>query len=189
MNLNKKRAAILSGVAAVGVAVAGTVAWAAFMNTETAAAGSVQSETYQPLTVAGEFLGRTGAHGSKTLLPGETGDVRLTLTNPTGNSVNGKVVSIRAEQVNAAQVTGGPSIEAKQACAAAVQLSAIPTTDSNTIVLAANSTQPVTLARAVKLAGDATLACSGMTFPLNYTVTFEATREAAKLPADSTITS
>ncbi|GAA0793712.1 hypothetical protein [Spirilliplanes yamanashiensis] len=189
MNLNKKRTAVLSGVAAIGVAVAGTVAWAAFTNSQTASAGAVQSETYQPLTVSGEFLGRTGAHSSKALLPGDTGDVRLTLTNPAGNSVNGKVVSIRAEQVNPHEVTGGATWEAKQGCAAAVQLSDISTANGNTVILAAGSTQPLTLVKALKLADGATLACSGMTFPLNYTVTFEATRDGAVLPANSTITS
>ena len=188
MNLNKKRAAILSGVAAIAIAAAGTVAWAAFSNTQTASAGDVTAETYKPMTVTGDYLGRTGAHTSKSLLPGDTGDVLLKVTNPVGNSVNGRISSIKAEPISASEVTGGSSFTQKQTCAAAVKLRDYTVTDSYTVVLAPSADeQQFTLLGAVKLDDNATLACSGMKFPLKYTVSFEATRAAVVQPANGII--
>src|SRR3982751_2339157 len=100
MSRSKKRLAVIgSGIAVAGLAIGG-VAFAAFNQTASASAGGgAGTESFAPLTVTGAWQGRADKANNypadaKLLLPGESGDVKLVLTNPGSNTVQGKVGSI-----------------------------------------------------------------------------------------------
>lgn len=174
MSRNKKRLAVIgSSVAAVGLVIGG-VAFAAFNQSANASAnGGAGTETFAPLTVAGEWKGRLAADGTyptdaKLLLPGESGDVRLVLTNPDSNTVQGKVVSITP--------TGLPDD-----CFGNIKVATY--TPGTVLVLQHGTNTPVILKNAVKLLDDATEVCQGKRFTPTFTVQFQATRDAVATPA------
>ena len=177
MNLTQKRAAVLAGVAAAGLAVAGTVAYAGYQRSATASAAGSASERFAPLSVSGEWLGRTG--GGLKLLPGESGDVRVVLTNPASNSVSGKIVSITPVTVTQNDITGPVEGGDRAACAGWLSFASYQPSAPNLTVLG-NTGQGVgvTLTNAVTLDAAATEKCSGMAFPTTFIVRFEATRLA-----------
>ncbi|MEU8232252.1 hypothetical protein AB0C12_21930 [Actinoplanes sp. NPDC048967] len=173
MSLNKKRLSVIgAGIAVVGITLGG-VAYATFNQTATASPTGVGSETFAPLSVNGQWLGRNvnGAYSSSTklLLPGESGDVKITLSNPGSNTVQGKVVSIK------------PGATVNDGCTDSFQVATY--TPGSNLVLNKGTTVSVILKKAVTLKESATEACQGQSFPTNFDVKFEATRDTVATPA------
>jgi len=175
MSLTKKRLAVVgAGLAVVGLTIGG-VAYATFNQTASANPTGVGSETFAPLTVSGQWLGRNvgGSYpaDNKLLLPGESGDVRVTLTNPGTNTVQGKVVSIT------------PAATSHDGCSDSVKVASYTPSPATPVVLKNGTSINVTLKRAVTLNESATEACQGQTFPTSFQIKFEATRDGVTAPA------
>lgn len=172
MSRSKKRLAVIgSGVAAAAIAVGG-VAFAAFNQSAQASAAGAGTESFAPLSAAGTWVGRPDAKGNysddgKLLLPGESGDVQLKLTNPATNTVQGAVVSI---------IPAGLQND----CSGNLKLASYK--PGSALVLDHGGTVTVTLKNAVSLKPEATSTCQGLRFTPQYTVIFEATRDAVKTP-------
>jgi hypothetical protein len=172
MSRSKKRLAVIgSGVAAAAIAVGG-VAFAAFNQSAEASAAGAGTESFAPLSATGTWMGRPDAVGrysdsGKLLLPGESGDVVLELTNPSTNTVQGAVVSI---------VPAGLQND----CSGNLQLASYK--PGSELVLDHGDKVKVTLKKAVSLKPEATSTCQGLRFTPKYTVIFEATRDAVKTP-------
>jgi hypothetical protein len=171
MSLNKKRVAVLgSGLAVAGLVIGG-VAYAAFSQSASAnTSGTAGSEKFAPLSASGTYLGRLDPDGTyhadaKFLLPGESGDVSLKLTNPSSNTVQGKVVSIIPGALN-------------DDCSGKIKVAKYTPNSTNAVVVKNGTFITVTLKDAVKLDASATEDCQGKTFTPTYTVKFEATRDA-----------
>jgi hypothetical protein len=168
MSLTKKRLTVIgSGIAVAGLAIGG-VAYAAFSQSANAAtSGTAGAEKFAPLTASGTYLGRPAANGTyspdaKLLLPGESGDVSLSLTNPGSNTVQGKVVSITPAAL-------------QDDCSGHIKVAKY--SPGSTVVVKNGTVVTVTLKNAVSLDSTATSDCQGKTFTPTYTVQFEATRE------------
>ncbi|GLZ01378.1 hypothetical protein [Actinoplanes sp. NBRC 103695] len=173
MSLNKKRLTVIgSGVAVAALAIGG-VAFAAFNQVAQANPTGAGSEKFEALTVNGQWLGRdagnqTYSPGTKLLLPGEAGDVKITFSNPGTNTVQGKVVSIT------------PGATPTDGCTPSVEIASY--SPGSALVLNKGTTVSVILKNAVKLKESATAACQGQSFPTAFDVKFEATRDPAANP-------
>jgi hypothetical protein len=173
MSRSKKRLAVIgSGIAVAGLAIGG-VAFAAFNQTASASAtGGAGTESFAPLTVSGSWQGRAASDGTypadaKLLLPGESGDVRLVLTNPGSNTVQGQVVSITPTALS-------------DDCFGNIQVATYK--PGTGLVLKNGTNTSVILKNAVTLKPDATEICQGKRFTPTYTVQFQATRDAVATP-------
>ncbi len=170
-----KRTKIAAGVLAVVAAVAGAgVAYAAYARSNNADAVGT-SEKFLPLTVSGQWIGGPNSTG---LLPGEAGDVKITVSVSDDNTVGAKVTSITAKQITAGDISGIPSAN-KEACA---KLLKPATYAPESLVLAKGATNvPITLKSAVLFDPTATEACEGMQFATKWTVTFAPDRATSGL--------
>ncbi|GAA0564176.1 hypothetical protein GCM10010172_54520 [Paractinoplanes ferrugineus] len=169
MSRSKKRLAVIGTGVAVAALTIGGVAFAAFNRSATANATGAGTETFEPLTANGTWMGRPDGNGypanGKLLLPGESGDVQLVLGNPSSNTVQGKVVSITPTGLT-------------NDCSGNLQLATYQ--PGGALVLDHGGSVTVTLKKAVSLKREATETCSGLRFDPKYTVVFEATREPVK---------
>jgi hypothetical protein len=175
----KRSAVIASSVAAAGVIAAGTFAYATFKSTGTAAAGDQGAEAFTPMTVTGTWVGVRPDNNapviSTRMLPGESADVSVSLSNPWTNTVQGKVTTITPIPPTADQMQVDPAD--RQWCLDRLTFHQYATTPSAGVVIAPNTAVSVNLDDAVSLAGVADERCSGMKFPINFKVSFEATRD------------
>jgi hypothetical protein len=174
MSRSKKRLAVIVSSVAVTAVAAGGVAFAAFTYSASASPSGGGTETFEPMTVTGTWLGhpKSGGGYDKLLLPGETGYVSLELKNPSGNTVQGEVATITPTLGN--NCSG--------------YFSASSYAPGNGLVLDANSTVTVILKDAVSVREDTPVACHNKQFAPTYTVVFKATRAAVNRPGDSTLT-
>jgi len=177
VSMSKKRLGMIgSGIAVLAVIAGGTIAYATFNRSGTASADGTASETFAPLSVQGEWLGRSG--GGAKLLPGESGDVRVTLTNPASNTVQGKVRGIVPIALDPNSIGGIPD-DVKPACKNWLHFATFtPAAGANPVLSNNGIGKAIILKDAVKLDVEATESCSGMTFPTSFTVNFEATRDS-----------
>ena len=179
--MSKRTTAIVTGVVAVGVIAAGTVAYAAFTRTANANFNNQQAENFAPMTVSATWIGVRPAHSgnaiSTRLLPGDSADLKISITNPSWNTVNGKVTTINAVQLTDASITGIDQLADRQYCRGALALRNFA--PGSNLIIPPNTTVDVELDDAVVLHPDTDLRCSNMTFPTDYQVTFQATREVA----------
>ncbi len=187
--MQKRSKRILAAtLAAVGTVAAAGVAWAAFRSTGESQAVTVSGETFSGVEVSGAWLGRynatTNTHAGSTsaLIPGEHGDVKLTLTNPAANTINGKVVGIKAKPVGENDIGGAVSPGNKATCAGKLNFAYFTPFAGDAVVpviadTGAGGAREIILRDAVQLDPSATEICQGMTFPVAYEVTFEATRD------------
>lgn len=182
--MSKRSSAVIAAAVAVGAVAAGTVAYAAFQRTQAAEAGSQGAEKFAPMTVTATWIGVRPAHTgdpiSAKLLPGDTADVRVAVTNPGENTVNGKVVSIIPEALTDSSITGVEGGDRKY-CRELLTVRSY--TPANFVVGKGGDGHTLDLLDAVALHGDTDIRCSGMTFPLTYKVTFAATRGGVNKPA------
>lgn len=166
--MKKKFKVMIAGAAAAGtIAVAG-ISYAAFARTNnTEAVGT--SESFKPVTVSGQWAGGPGG-GTSGLLPGEAGDVRITVSVSGDNTVAAKVSSIVAKPITADDISGIADNSKKTYCASML----VPATYSPTEVILAKGAANVqiTLKGAVKLKPEAEIDCEGMTFKTGWTVSF-----------------
>lgn len=181
---SKRTTAVASAFAAVGVVAAGTIAYAAFQNSAQANASGSGAEKFAPVTITdSEWLGVRGADHtqvvSKNLLPGESGDVKLKISNPEPNTVNGKITSITPNAVTATQITGIPTAK-KADCLAKLTYNSYPMLAQKLVLPSDGVAYDVFLNDAVKLSSEATSDCQGMSFPTTFTLTFDATREGTE---------
>jgi hypothetical protein len=175
--LSERSAMIVSGVAATVVIAGGTIAYGAFKGTGTASAGQQGTESFAPLTVTGTWIGVTTPDNvlvSARMLPGESADVRITLTNPSANTVQGKVTTITPVKLNPSDINAAN----RARCVGALRFSSYRTTATDAIVVARDSTVPVILKDAVTLDAAADDACAGMSFPTDFVVGFTATHDS-----------
>jgi hypothetical protein len=180
MSKNRKRATTLAAAGAVvAIAIGGGVAWAAFARSANTGDGvSGSSARFDQLGVVGAFADGEG----KNMLPGDAAKVKLTITVPSTNSVNARVVSIKPQSLSGTNIGGGVADADKGTCAGLITLK---TYDATGIVLAptpdSNSpaTVTVTLTEAVKFASTMDQRCANMTFSPKWDVAFEATRDPA----------
>jgi hypothetical protein len=178
--MSKRATMISAGVATAAVVTAGTVAYAAFNSTANADAGEHGAETFAPLTVTGTWLGvrpnHTNPAVSQNLLPGESADVKIRLTNPSTNTVQGNVVSI----IPVALVDGQPTGTTNPGyCKPLIKFAAYTPAGGSAITLSRGQAVDVELYNAVTLDASTNETCSGIKFPTNFTVKFLATRDAA----------
>jgi hypothetical protein len=173
MSRTKKRLAVIGSGTAVAAVVIGGVAFAAFNQSAQANVQGAGTETFAPLTVSGLWKGRPANDGTypsdaKLLLPGDSGDVALTLTNPATNTVQGEVVSITPNALS-------------DDCSGNIQLATY--TPGNALVLDHSGTgSTVILKKAVTLKDAADNNCQNKRFAPTYKVQFQATRDAVKNP-------
>jgi hypothetical protein len=188
--MSKRSSAVIAAAVAVGAVAAGTVAYAAFQRTQAAEAGSQGAEKSQgaenfaPLTVTATWIGvrpsHIGAAVSTKLLPEDTADVRIAVINPGANTVNGKVVSIVPIALTDEDITG-VSNDDRNYCRGNLVLKTF--NPENFVVGRGGDGHTVDLRDAVELNAATDIRCSNMSFPLNYQVTFAATRGAVNKPA------
>ena len=175
----KRSAVIASGVAAAGVIVAGSFAYATFTSSGTAAAGDQGAEAFSPMTVTGTWVGvrpdNDGPVISTRMLPGESADVSVSLSNPWTNTVQGKVTTITPVPPTADQVQ--VALADRQWCLDRLTFHRYATTPSSKRRDRPNTAVSVNLDDAVSLAPVADERCSGMRFPVAFKVSFEATRD------------
>lgn len=163
--MNKRLKILVAAAAAVGVVAVGGIAYAAYARTnDTEAVGN--AESFKPLTVSGQWVGGPGGAG---LLPGEAGDVRITVSVSADNTVNAKVASIVAQPISAGDISG-VAADKKEDCKKALQPAGYEPT---ALILAKGATNvQLTLKSAVLFAASATVDCEGMSFKTKWTVTF-----------------
>ncbi|MET9627201.1 hypothetical protein ABZX92_07030 [Lentzea sp. NPDC006480] len=165
MHSNRKGIPLRLVHLAVGVVVAaGAVAIAAFVqyNTANGAAGSAESVTHA--TVPGTQIG--------VLLPGETANVVLTLTNPYAD-VKAKLQPISAGDVVIDTVANPAD---KPYCHGQIELSTVGA-DTHLPTLTKHETNhPYKMIDAVKLKADTDFRCQGMTYHTTWFVHLNATR-------------
>jgi hypothetical protein len=176
----RKLTVAIAGIAALVTIGASSIAYAMWLSQREATATGASAETFEDITVGAEWVGRAG--GGASLLPGESGDVRITFNNP-NNTVQGKVISVTPSSLNGFSVTGfesGLSDDQKHYCASLIQLktytpqgAAIPVLGTGT----ANNPRQITLVNAVTLHPETPRYCSGMDFSTKWNVTVEATRQ------------
>ncbi|SDS45713.1 hypothetical protein [Actinoplanes derwentensis] len=176
MSRSKKRLAVIGAGVGTAALVVGGVAFAAFNQIAVASpTGTTSAESFAPLTVSGEWLGRPAPNGTYPtdgsnlrLLPGEAGDVKISLTNPSSNTVQGKVLYIKPVAPTAAD----------DVCNSAFEVATYTPGASNPVVVKNGLSIVVTLRKAVTLKSSATETCQGKTYPTKFEVKFEATRDA-----------
>jgi hypothetical protein len=168
---NKRFKAIAAGVAVVAAITAAGVAYAAFARTNDADAVGT-SEKFRPLTVSG-----TWASGG--LLPGESGNVTITVSVSGDNTVGARVTSIVARPITADAISGIADAGKKQACADMLKAAEYTPT---TLILAKGATNvKLALKSAVAFSSEAPVDCEGMQFATKWTVSFAPDRAATGL--------
>jgi hypothetical protein len=174
--MKKKIKVMIAGAAAAGtIAVAG-ISYAAFArNNNVDAVGT--SESFRPVTVSGQWAGGP-AGGTSGLLPGEAGDVRITVSVSGDNTVAAKVSSIVAKPITAGNISGIADANKKGYCASML----VPATYSPSLILAKGAANvQITLEDAVTLKPEAEIDCEGMTFTTGWTVSFAPDRTTTGL--------
>ncbi|GAA1594322.1 hypothetical protein [Actinoplanes couchii] len=177
MSRSKKRLAVIGAGVGTAALVVGGVAFAAFQQSAQATTtGTTAAEAFAPLSVSGEWAGRRASDGTYPpgnlrLLPGEAGDVRIKLTNPATNTVQGRVVEIKPVASALTSTCAGSFVVSTYVPAANA---VVIKNDGNGI--------DVILRDAVTLKPETTSACQGATYPTKFEVKFEATRANVTAP-------
>lgn len=174
MTRNKFRA-LLAAVATAGLLSVAGFAWAAFNATGTSGGVQGGAEKFQDLTVAGQWLG--GVSG-QPLLPGESGRVKLTITNQATNTVNARVVTVQPVPLDVLDIGGGLATGARADCLKELDLAQYAPRQAIIVASGAQRTLDVVLNNAVALKSTADESCQGMTFRTRWRIVFRATREA-----------
>ena len=167
--MNKKVKVMIAGAAAAGTLAVAGISYAAFARSNDVNATGT-SEKFRPVTVSGKWVGGKDSVG---LLPGESGDVRITVSIAGDNTVNAKVTGITPQAITADSISGVPD-DQKEACA---KLLRPATYVPPSLVLSKGAANvQLTLKEAVYFDKTATEACEGMSFATKWTVTFEPSR-------------
>ncbi|WP_144126058.1 hypothetical protein [Catellatospora sichuanensis] len=159
---NTKRTTAIVGTAIVGTVMVATAAWAVFGSTIVAGANG-GAEMVKEITVVGLQL-------NSPLLPGETSNVKLTIANPNDN-VKAKITGISPGPIS----IGGIPADAVNTCKDYIVTSQGTLPDPLPTLAKSGGSANVTVTDGVKF-GDAPLACQGMTWTTNWSVTFQAVR-------------
>jgi hypothetical protein len=167
VNRNKLRAVVATGAAAAVLGIAG-FAFAAFTQDQ-AANATGRAEQFDPITVSALPL-------SGAMLPGESSPVALTLTNPSGNSIKAKVVSISPEPTPVTITVINNSADTAY-CASMIVLKS---NDANNVLplptINGNTDANYNLNSAVTFKEEMDSRCEGMEFKTNWVVQFQAVR-------------
>ncbi|SNT61640.1 hypothetical protein SAMN05421812_113154 [Asanoa hainanensis] len=169
--MQKRSKRILAAtLAAAGVLVASGIAYATWVQADDVAVNG-SSETFKPITLSGEWLGRDKVQtGDAGLLPGESGVVKLTLPVSANNTINARIATIIGTNITADHISGTDNDHCAQYLSEG--------TYTPTAILAPGTTNEIYLLRAVKLIDAAPVTCQGMTFQTEWTVSLEPDRTA-----------
>ncbi len=113
----------------------------------------------------------------RPLLPGDSGKVNLTIGSPPGNNVNTRVTAIQAQNITGADITGIADPGVANWCAD--RLIERDLSGLGPIIIDKGQTKGITINNAVTFESAATVACQGMQFKTKWTVTLDATNDAA----------